>query len=148
MLGNGRGGVWDNPRVSSLPPQRTLPAAPSRPGQITRRLCSASLLAQAISVFFGALVAWQLDRVFGEGDGSRLLLAGSAVAVLCVLAAGALRTRAGIWLGWLCQVLTVAGGLLLPAMFIVGVLFAVLWWVCLSNGLRIDADRARLAAEA
>lgn len=119
---------------------------PERPGQTTRRLCGATLVAQALSVFLGALVAWQLERTLHEGTGSALLWGGVALAVLCVLAAGALRSRVGIWLGWLCQVLTLASALLLPAMLLVGLIFLVLWWVCLSNGLRIDADRARLDA--
>jgi hypothetical protein len=118
---------------------------PRQPGQITRRLCSASLLAQGLSVFFGALVAWQLDRALAGGSGSTLLWGGSALAVLCLLAAGAMRSRAGIYLGWLCQLLTLASALVLPAMLIVGILFTILWWLCLSNGLRIDADRGRLA---
>lgn len=132
--------------MTSPDPRRA--ALPRRPGQITRRLCSATLLAQALSVFFGALVAWQLDRVTTGGSGSTLLWGGSALAVLCLVAAGALRARAGIYLGWLCQALTLASALVLPAMLLVGGIFAVLWWVCLSNGLRIDADRARAAAAA
>lgn len=121
---------------------------PARPGPTTRRLCGASLVAQAISVFLGSLVAWQLDRALHGGTGTALLWSGVALAVLCLVAAGALRTSAGVWLGWLCQVLTLASAVLLPAMVVVGLLFAALWWVCLSNGLRIDADKARLAAEA
>ncbi len=119
---------------------------PRRPGQITRRLCGATLLGQALSVFFGALVAWQLERALGEGDGGVLLWGGSALAVLCLVAAGAMRSRAGIYLGWLCQVLTVASAVALPAMVVVGLIFGLLWWLCLTNGLRIDADRARAGA--
>ena len=129
-------------------PDHQRAALPRRPGQITRRLCSATLLAQALSVFFGALVAWQLDRVSTGGSGSALLWGGSTLAVLCLVAAGAMRSRAGISLGWLCQALTLASALVLPAMLIVAGIFALLWWVCLSNGLRIDADRARAAADA
>lgn len=132
--------------MTSPDPQHAAGAPPRRqPGQITRRLCSASLLAQGLSVFFGALVAWQLDRALAGGSGTMLLWGGSGLATLCLVAAGAMRSRAGIYLGWLCQVLTLASALVLPAMLIVGILFAVLWWVCLRNGLRIDADRARLA---
>ncbi len=143
-LGSRCRGVWKNPPVTS--PDRPRTPLHRRPGQITRRLCSASLLGQALSVFFGALVAWQLDRALAGGTGNLLLWAGSALALLCLVAAGAMRSRAGVYLGWLCQVLTLASALVLPAMLIVGIIFAVLWWVCLSNGLRIDADRARLAA--
>lgn len=121
---------------------------PARPGPTTRRLCGASLLAQGISVFLGSLVAWQLDRALHGGTGTALLWSGLALALLCLVAAGALRSRAGVWLGWLCQVLTLASALLLPAMLLVGLIFTALWWVCLSYGMRIDADKARLAAGA
>ncbi|AXH95892.1 DUF4233 domain-containing protein [Ornithinimicrobium avium] len=121
---------------------------PARPGPTTRRLCGAALVAQALSVFLGSLVAWRLASTLDSGSGTTLLLAGVGLAVLCLVTVGALRTSAGIWLGWLCQVLTLASAFLLPAMLVVGLIFAVLWWVCLSNGLRIDADKARFAAEA
>lgn len=121
---------------------------PPVPGPMTRRLCGATLLAQAMSVFFGALVVWQLARVTGRDDPALLLAGGIALALLCLLASGALRSRAGVWLGWACQVLTLASALVLPAMVVVAVLFGGLWWLCLTQGQRIDADRARWAAEA
>lgn len=118
---------------------------------MTRRLCGASLVAQSVSVFFGALVVWQLARVTG-GDAAVdpvvLLVGGIALALLCLLASGALRGRAGVWLGWACQLLTLASALVLPAMAVVAVLFGGLWWLCLTQGQRIDADRARWGAEA
>lgn len=121
---------------------------PSRPGQMTRRLGGATLVAQAISVFFGGLVAWQLDTAMGGDRGITLLWALGGVAVLCLFAAGALRSRAGIVLGWVCQVLTLASALILPAMLIVALLFGLLWWLCIKHGGRIDADRAAWAAAA
>ncbi|MGO0575064.1 DUF4233 domain-containing protein [Ornithinimicrobium panacihumi] len=114
---------------------------------MTRRLGSATLLAQAISVFFGGLVAWQLDEAFGGDRGITLLWVIGAISVLCLVAAGALRTRAGVVLGWVAQVLTLTSGLILPAMVVVGLLFALLWWLCLHHGGRIDRDRAAWAAE-
>ncbi len=137
--------VWENPRVTSAS-QHDLLRLRARPGRTTRRLCGASLVAQALSVFLGSLVAWRLDRTLHGGTGTALLWSGVALAVLCLVAVGALRSRAGIWLGWVCQVLTLASALLLPAMLVVGLLFLALWWVCLTNGLRIDADKARAAA--
>ncbi|MGC5583233.1 DUF4233 domain-containing protein [Ornithinimicrobium sp. W1679] len=124
---------------------------PPVPGPMTRRLCGAALVAQSVSVFFGALVVWQLARVTGGdafADPVVLLVGGIALALLCLLASGALRSRAGVWLGWLCQLLTLASALVLPAMAVVAVLFGGLWWLCLTQGQRIDADRARWAAEA
>ncbi|MDO5738969.1 MAG: DUF4233 domain-containing protein [Ornithinimicrobium sp.] len=112
---------------------------------MTRRLGAVTLLAQAMSVFFGGLVAWQLTSAAGAGSGSAHLWALSALALLCLVTAGALRSRAGIALGWLCQALTLASALILPAMLVVGLIFTGLWWVCLRYGGRIDADKAAWA---
>lgn len=120
--------------------------AVTRPGQMTRRLGSTTLLAQAISVFFGGLVAWQLDNAMGGERGIVLLWALGGVALLCLVAAGLLRSRAGVFLGWVCQVLTLASAIILPAMVIVAILFGLLWFLCLRYGSRIDADRAAWAA--
>ncbi|SOC52549.1 DUF4233 domain-containing protein [Ornithinimicrobium cerasi] len=108
---------------------------------MTRRLGGATLVAQSISVFLGALVAWQLDNAMGGDGGLRNLAVLGAVSLLCLVAAGALRTRAGVGLGWACQVLTLATAVLLPAMVVVAVLFGLLWWWSLSAGARIDAAR-------
>lgn len=112
-----------------------------RPGSMTRRLGGATLVAQALSVFLGALVAWQLDNALGGEQGVRNLVALGAVSLLCLLAAGGLRTRAGVVLGWACQVLTLATAVLLPAMAVVALLFGLLWWWSLRAGSRIDAVR-------
>lgn len=118
------------------------------PGLLTRRLGGATLLAQAMSVFFGALVAWRLTDVRGDDRALTYLWAGAGIAVLCVVAAGALRGPAGVPLGWLAQLLTLASGLVLPAMLVVAVLFGLLWWLCLSQGRRMDRLTAQREAQA
>jgi hypothetical protein len=45
------------------------------------------------------------------------------------------------------QVLLVLAGIPLPAMIVVGVGFAALWWWLVSIGRRVDADRRRWAAD-
>ena len=106
---------------------------------MTSRLAAVTLVAQSLAVFFGALVAWQLDRAQGGEAGVRNLVLVGAVALLCLVAAGLVRTRVGLVLGWTCQVLTLASALLLPAMVVVAVLFGVLWWASLRAGRTIDA---------
>lgn len=135
------GAVDDRPAPDDLP-------GASRPGPMTRRLAAATLLGQALSVFLGALVAWQLEEALGGDTGVIELLLLGGVSVLCLLAAGALRTRAGVALGWACQLLTLAGALLLPAMAVVAVIFGLLWWGALRAGARIDSDRAAWATGA
>lgn len=117
------------------------------PGTLTRRLCATTLLAQAMSVFFGALVAWRLAQTTGDPRAGTYLWGGLALTALCVLAAGALRGRWGVRLGWLVQFLTLAAGVVLPAMLVVAGLFGFLWWLCLTQGIRMDALTAQREAQ-
>src|SRR5699024_7713365 len=52
---------------------------PVTPGILTRRLCGTTLLAQAMSVFFGALVAWRLAGTTGDERATFYLWGGLAV---------------------------------------------------------------------
>lgn len=118
------------------------------PGILTRRLCGATLLAQAMSVFFGALVAWSLARAEGDERATAYLVGGLVITAVCVLAAGLMRGRLGVPLGWAAQVLTLASAVVLPAMLLVAAIFGGLWWVCLSQGRRMDRETAQRDAEA
>ncbi|MFK5633104.1 DUF4233 domain-containing protein [Ornithinimicrobium sp. LYQ103] len=109
------------------------------PGKLTRRLGATTLTAQALVVLLGTLVAWRLGATSGDPGSTAYLWVGGALALLCLVAAGALRGRAGVALGWLCQLLTLASALVLPAMVVVAVIFGLLWWLCLSQGRRMDA---------
>ena len=128
--------VCQNPPVTSASPSLLRPPLP---GKLTRRLGATTLTAQALVVFLGTLVAWRLGAASGDPRSTAYLWVGGALTLLCVVAAGALRSRAGIVLGWLCQALTLVSALVLPAMAVVGVIFGLLWWVCLSQGRRLDA---------
>ena len=117
------------------------------PGTLTRRLCATTLIAQALSVFLGALVAWRLGQTTDDPRAGAFLWGGLALAGLCVVAAGALRSRWGILLGWVVQFLTLAAGVVLPAMFVVAGLFGFLWWLCLTQGIRMDRLTAQRAEQ-
>ncbi|MGB7449530.1 MAG: DUF4233 domain-containing protein [Ornithinimicrobium sp.] len=115
------------------------------PGRMTRRLAGVALLGQAMTVFFGALVARQFAIAGDEPEGRATvyLVGGVGLAGLCVLASGVLRRRGGVLLGWSAQVLTLASALVLPAMAIVALIFGGLWWMCLAQGGKIDDIRAQ-----
>ncbi|MGB6020691.1 MAG: DUF4233 domain-containing protein [Ornithinimicrobium sp.] len=119
------------------------------PGKFARRLAAVALLGQAMTVFFGGLVARQLSVADGDPDGraSTYLIGGCALAVLCVLASGLLRRPGGVLLGWAIQVLTLLSALVLPAMVAVAAIFAGLWWLCLSQGTKMDQMSAQWAAD-
>ncbi|MFK5582272.1 DUF4233 domain-containing protein [Serinicoccus sp. LYQ131] len=118
------------------------------PGILTRRLCATTLLAQAMSVFFGALVAWRLAGIESDPRATAYLVGGLALALLCALAAGAMRSPRGVALGWLAQGLTLASALVLPAMLALTLIFTPLWWLCLHQGRRLDRLTAERAAAA
>jgi hypothetical protein len=55
-----------------------------------------------------------------------------ALAVLMIVAAGLVRRPFGIGVGSVLQLLFVLTGILLPAMFVVGAIFAAIWGYLLS----------------
>jgi hypothetical protein len=78
------------------------------------------------------------------------LTVGIALGLACLFVAGLLRRRSWpVAAGGVLQVLTVALGFVVPAMFVIGGIFALLWVATLRLGRRIDemtAARERAAA--
>lgn len=109
---------------------------------LRRRFAATVLAAEVLVVGFAALVAKDL----AGRPGRDVLLAGGGLALLCVLAAGLLRSRAGYLLGWLVQVLLVVSAVWVPLMLFVGLAFAALWVAALVQGSRADAVTARRQA--
>jgi hypothetical protein len=66
---------------------------------------------------------------------------GVGVALLCVIVAGLLRRRIGYQLGWLAQVVAIALGFVVPTMFILGAVFALLWFLTLRLGRIIEEQQ-------
>jgi chromate transport protein ChrA len=110
-----------------------------------RVLASSVLLAEALIVLFAALVAKDLS---GLGT-TASLVGGGVVAIVCLLLCGLLRHRWAYIAGTLVQVVLLASGVVVPLMFFLGGLFALLWGLALylgSKGERIAAEH-RAAAE-
>jgi len=117
-------------------------------GKFTWRMGALVLASQSIIVFFGALVARALADASGDPRANTYLLVGSGLAALCLVAAGLMRTPFGVTVGWLIQVLTFLSATVLRMMLAVGVIFTLLWVVCLWQGRRIDDIQSGRAAEA
>jgi len=121
------------------------------PGKMTRRLAGVVIGTQGLAVFFGALVARALAASTATATGSStsgtFLLAGSLLAVLCILDAGLLRRPWGITLGWALQVATLASAFIVPAMLAVGLLFGALWVLALVQGRAMDEHTRRVDAQ-
>jgi hypothetical protein len=108
--------------------------SPAARAKMQRRLCSVVLTFEGFVVFFGALVASRdSDRV---SSGQALALGGT-LALVCVLATGSLRSRHGVAVGWVVQVLVLATGVVVPAMFVMALLFGALWVSALRVGAMV-----------
>ncbi len=118
-----------------------------RTGKFTWRMCALVLAAESVLVFFGALVARGLAAADSSGPATAYLLVGSALAVVCLVAAGLMRSPIGVTLGWLVQVATFVSAVVVPFMALVGVIFGALWVGCLVQGHKIDQAQAGRANE-
>lgn len=108
-----------------------------------RTLCATTLIGEALVVSLAALVAMQTSQV----PTGALWAVSGAVAGLCVLLCGLLTRPGAVALGWLLQIALIAGGVVVPAMFFLGLVFAGLWWASVHYGRRIDAARAGFARQ-
>ena len=104
------------------------------------RVLSASVLAmEAFVMAFAILLA------MGEHGGGVLTL-GGVIAILCLLAPGLLKKKAGWILGWFLQVGILAYGFVVTSMFLVGAIFLGLWIAAIFVGKKGEAARAALLA--
>ncbi len=111
--------------------------------RMTRRFAGIVVGSQTLVVFLGALVAWAIAKSQHDTAHTSYLVVGLVLAVLCVVAAGTLRRSWGVTLGWVVQIATVLAGVVLPMMFVVGLMFLALWVTALVQGRKMDALTAR-----
>lgn len=110
-----------------------------------RVLGSSVLVIEAIVVMLAALVAAGSGAIDSMGTS---LAIGGVIALLLIASVATLGGRMGITIGWIMQILVLAWGFWVPTMWVVGGIFAVLWFLAVRNGSRIDALRAERSAEA
>lgn len=122
--------------------QEWRPGRRKAPRSVLVMFGSITLLMEAFVIFFGALAVYGL---WGPEHPGRLamLIGGTVLALLFVLAAGLLRRSWGPALGWALQVLMLATGFVLPAMFVLGAVFVTCWWYALRAGRRLDRENQR-----
>ena len=71
---------------------------------------------------------------------------GAVLAVALIATSGLVRYDWGIALGWFWQVLIIAGGLLEPALVVVGVIFGAMYAYATIKGVALDRRNAARAA--
>ena len=103
------------------------------------------VIAASVLTFEGLIVllAIPVAVTLGGVEPVVAITGGVALAVICLLVAGSLSRPWGYQAGWVVQVLVLASGLVVHAMFLVGGLFVVLWVV----GLRVGRRGEELHAE-
>ena len=98
-----------------------------------RGIAASVLVFEGLVVFFATLVALDLSDV----DDGTLWWTGGTLAVACVVTAGLLGRPWGYVVGSVLQAVVVAAGLLVPAMFLLGTVFAALWVLSLHLGRKV-----------
>jgi len=95
-------------------------------GKAIRQLCGTVLIMEAVVIGLAILPAIVLEHA-NRGVAGGI---GGALAVCALLIGGVVgRPRMGwaLWAGTVLQVLVIAAGAVVPAMYILGVIFAALW---------------------
>jgi hypothetical protein len=103
-----------------------------------RGMCAAVLCLEAIAIGLTTPVLITIADV----SVGRALLIGVGLAVACLLLAGMLRAPWAYALGWVLQVAAIAIGFLVPMMFVLGGIFALLWGLADFLGRKIERERA------
>ncbi|MFF5185192.1 DUF4233 domain-containing protein [Streptomyces sp. NPDC000345] len=109
-----------------------------------RTLCSSTLIGEFFIIGFAGLVAMKDPDL----TTSTVWTVCGIAMFLSILLCGAVTRPAGVALGWALQIALVASGFFVPMMFIIGVLFAGLWWASVHYGRKVDEAKARFAAQA
>lgn len=117
-------------------PQEAVPENTERSPR--RAMCAAVLSLEAITLGLTTPVMVTIADV----PVRTALLVGLGLAVLALLVAGLLRAEWGYALGWLVQVAAVGLGFVVPMMFVLGGIFALLWGTAYWLGRKIERERA------
>lgn len=107
-----------------------------------RTLCSSTLIGEFFVIGFAALVAMKDPNL---STGTVWTVSGIAM-VLSVVLCGLITRPGGVMLGWALQIALIASGFVVPTMFLLGAIFAALWWASVHYGRKIDEAKARFAS--
>lgn len=105
-----------------------------------RGMCSTMLLLQAIIVALSTPVMIAVEDIAKP----TAMWVGFGLAVVCLITIGLLRWPFGYVIGFILQAATVATGFLVPTMFIIGAMFAALWFGAWQLGRKIEAHKPTL----
>lgn len=103
-----------------------------------RGMCAAVLSLEAITLGLTTPVMVTIAGV----ELRTALVVGLGLTVACLLLAGMLRAEWAYALGWVVQLGAIGLGFVIPLMFFLGALFALLWGTAYFLGRKIERERA------
>ena len=110
-------------------------------GEPMRRMAASVLVFEAfIALFFGLVVA----KLHPSDDWVVAVVLG----VVCVLLSGMMRFGWAYGAGWVLQAGFIAAGVFVTDMYVLGVIFAALWWAGLHYGAKGEQIKAQRMAAA
>ena len=108
-----------------------------------RRLCSTVLGMEAVILLLAIVPAKVLEHI----SGGTAAMVGGGLALLAILLAGVVgRPRMGwaLYAGSVLQLLVIASGVMIPAMYVLGVIFTALWFTGIWLARKVEsAQRLR-----
>ncbi|WP_233565720.1 DUF4233 domain-containing protein [Cellulomonas sp. PhB143] len=140
-----------NAAASSVPGPGADGAAPRIRAKKSAKLqfTSTTLVLEAVVVLFATFTVYALRTVpsvwpdaVAPPTGAAIWTVGAVLMVVLVVLSRAVGTGPGYVAGSVVQLPVLATGLVVPLMFVVGVVFAAMWIVSLRLGGRIDRERA------
>jgi Protein of unknown function (DUF4233) len=103
-----------------------------------RGMCAAILSLEAVVLGLTTPVMINLAHV----PWRTALWVGLGLCVACLVVAGLLRSGVAYAVGWLIQVAAIGLGFVVPMMFLLGGIFALLWGTAYFLGRKIERERA------
>jgi hypothetical protein len=103
-----------------------------------RGMCAAILSLEAVVLGLTTPVMINLAHVRWQ----TAVWIGLGLCVACLLLAGLLRWEAAYLVGWVIQIAAIALGFVVPMMFVLGAIFALLWGTAYFLGKHIERERA------
>ena len=103
-----------------------------------RGMCAAILCLEGITLGLTTPVLISIADV----DKGTALWVGLGLTVACLLLAGMLRSEWAYAVGWAIQLAAIGLGMLIPLMFLLGAIFALLWGTAYFLGRKIERERA------
>lgn len=103
-----------------------------------RMMCATVLALQCIVLGLSTPVLITIEDV----STATALSVGLGLAVAALVLSGLLRSEGAYYAGFVLQAAAIALGVVLPAMFVLGAIFAALWTTAYLLGRRIERERA------